>query len=51
MKKNLIVFIILIICIAITGISFAAPTPKINADSPLPKEINIGLVENIKKNL
>ena len=41
MKKNLMVLIVLVICIAITGITFAAPTPIIKADCPLPKEVNI----------
>jgi hypothetical protein len=41
MKKKVMVLTVLVFCIAITGISFAAPTPKIKADSPLPTEVNI----------
>lgn len=41
MKKMVLTLLIFAIFMTMTGISFAAPTPKINADSPLPKEVNI----------
>ena len=41
MKKTLIALIVLVLFITISGNSYAAPTPSIKADTPLPKEVNI----------
>jgi len=41
MKKNLIALIVLVLFITLTEVSYAAPTPSIKADTPLPKEVNI----------
>ena len=41
MKKTFLVLFILVLWMTTTGISFAAPTPALKADTPLPKEVNI----------
>ena len=41
MKKTFGLLLVLAFLVVFAGITFAAPTPKINADAPLPKEVNI----------
>ena len=41
MKKNLIAAIVLLLFMTLIGNSYAAPTPPIKADTPLPKQVNI----------
>ena len=41
MKKTVLALLVLVIFVLTTGISFAAPTPSIKTNAPLPKEVNI----------
>ena len=41
MKKSVVLVLVFVLLVVLTGISFAARAPKINADSPLPTEVNI----------
>lgn len=41
MKKASLVIFVFVLLVTMTGSSFAAPTPSIKADTPLPTEVNI----------
>lgn len=41
MKKYLVALLVFVSFLTLTGVSYAAPTPAIKADTPLPKEVNI----------